>query len=1019
MSGTWRSLLTGLLFGSAISVPVAAQISPDGTTNTIVSPIDNGIRIDAGDRAGDNLFHSFEQFSVLNGNEAFFNNANDIVNIFSRVTGGDISNIDGLLRANGDANLFIINPAGIVFGEGASLDIGGSFFGSTAESIVFADDVEFSAVDVNQPPLLTINQPSGLSFGNSPGNIAVNGSNLQVNNGKTLALFGGNVTITGGQIVAPGANIELGGLTQAGQISFEQLETIFFPEKTARGDITLTNDAEVNVQAGSKGSITVNARNLELSSTSNLRAGIAPELGSTEAQAGDIFIDATETITISQGSRIRNEVGELISNKLAIGNAGKINITTSNLFLTQGGRVSANNFGRGNSGAITINAAKTISADGEDRIGLSSGIVSRIFGKDNEGSIEKIDITTTNLILTRGGRISTSNFGTGSGGKIYIKAFETIVADGELPKLKLPSGIFSTLTEQGAGNRQEINIVTANLSLTRGGRVDASTLGEGDAGIITINAANAISVEGEDRTGNPSGIVSRVESEAVGSSGEIKLDTTNLSIAKGGVVSTSAFGKGNAGAVSINAAGTISADGELKNGRPSGIFSIVTGTGEGIEGGINISTAKLNLTRGGLISASTLGKGNAGAIAIEALDTISIDGESLDGFGSGIKSIVTQKGTGNSGAIDITTQDLLLTQGGAVDATTFGRGNAGEIDIRASGIIFAAGTGNILAEEEIKDNSGIFSAAGDTAIGNAAGIKIDTNLLSLKNNAEISVQSLGQGNAGDLFIEANSLSLSNDASLFASTPVGTGGNIDLQIADELILRNNSTISAQALEDANGGNLTVDADLIVAFPDRNNDIIANAARGTGGNIDITTNDIFGLAERRSTPPNNTNDIDASSEFGLDGTININELEVNPAEGLEKLPIKVIDVARLVAQNLCQQGRGSEFIVTGKGGIAPSPTQARDGEISEIDLVEPVNLEDNAGRSERRSSAILATSVEEQLLNPLGRFVSTEAKPEIIEAQGWIINDRGILELVAHKTSVDDSPLQPKDNTICYK
>ncbi len=322
-----RSLLVGLFLSSAISqiavgiaLPVKAQIMVDGTTNTTVTPIDDGIRIDEGNRAGNNLFHSFEQFSIPNGSEALFNNANNIINIFSRVTGGNISNIDGLIRANGTASLFLINPAGIVFGEGASLDIGGSFVGSTADSIVFSDNVEFLATDGDNPPLLTINMPIGLNFGNNPGEIAVNGSNLQVNKEKTLALFGGNLTITGGQIIAPGANIELGGLIEAGQVSFEGLgdetsfDSISFPEEIARGDVTLSNGAEVNVQAAGGGSISVNARNLELSGgelgASNLFAGIAPESNSLEAQAGNIILNATGDITVNQGSRIANSLEE-------------------------------------------------------------------------------------------------------------------------------------------------------------------------------------------------------------------------------------------------------------------------------------------------------------------------------------------------------------------------------------------------------------------------------------------------------------------------------------------------------------------------------------------------------------------------------------------------------------------------------------------------------------------------------------------------------------------------------------
>ncbi len=188
-----------------------------------------------------------------------------------------------------------------------------------------------------------------------------------------------------------------------------------------------------------------------------------------------------------------------------------------------------------------------------------------------------------------------------------------------------------------------------------------------------------------------------------------------------------------------------------------------------------------------------------------------------------------------------------------------------------------------------------------------------------------------------------------------------------------------------------------ADFIVAFPNQNNDLIARASQGRGGNIDLTTNALFGIQERSSTPPNNTNDIDASSQFGLDGTVAIIELEVNPAEGLEELPTEVIDVTRLIAQSLCQQGDVSEFIVTGKGGIAPSPNQPREWEVSEVDLVEPASFSEDGNRE--RSFA--------------------RTGEEIVEAQGWIINDRGIVELVAHQTSLNGSAPQLKDNNVCHQ
>ena len=126
------------LLGIIIALnPATAQVIPDGTTNTTVDAEGNNITINDGDRAGNNLFHSFQDFSVPDGGSALFNNEQAIENIFSRVTGGNISNINGALGANGSANLFLVNPAGIIFGENASLSVGGSFYGTSADSILF------------------------------------------------------------------------------------------------------------------------------------------------------------------------------------------------------------------------------------------------------------------------------------------------------------------------------------------------------------------------------------------------------------------------------------------------------------------------------------------------------------------------------------------------------------------------------------------------------------------------------------------------------------------------------------------------------------------------------------------------------------------------------------------------------------------------------------------------------------------------------------------------------------------
>ena len=270
--------------------PATAQVTPDGTTNTTVDVSGNDFTIEQGDRAGGNLFHSFGEFSVPTDGSAFFNNAAEIVNIFSRVTGGNISNIDGLIRANGSANLFLINPAGIIFGQGARLDIGGSFLGSTADSILFPDGIEFSASDTQAKPILTINAPIGLGIRDNPGEITVIGDGLgtrtnndlidtenalRVNSTSTLGLVGGNLNLEGATLKTDGGRIELGSVAGNEQISFTPRDEGFslgYEGVENFGDIQLSQTATVDASGLVSGDIQVQGNNITLTEGSRIQA---------------------------------------------------------------------------------------------------------------------------------------------------------------------------------------------------------------------------------------------------------------------------------------------------------------------------------------------------------------------------------------------------------------------------------------------------------------------------------------------------------------------------------------------------------------------------------------------------------------------------------------------------------------------------------------------------------------------------------------------------------------------------
>ena len=991
---------------------VQAQITPDETLPTEVNPSGNLTTITGGETRGSNLFHSFSEFSVPTGNEAFFNNALDIDNILSRVTGGSVSNIDGLIRANGSANLFLINPAGIIFGPNARLDIGGSFLGSTADSILFPEG-EFLATDTTTPPLLTINAPIGLNFRDEPAPI-INQSfvsnitdtdlvGLEVLSGENLTLVGGDINFEGGEATAPGGRVELGGLAAAGTVTINQDGSLSFPDDVARANVTFTNFADVDVRGAGDGSITINANNINLfgeSGSTSLRAGIAPDLGSPEAQAGNIILDATGEINLTAASGIFNTVAGN-----AIGNAGNIGITGGNLSLIEGSEITTEAFQDGNAGNIAINTNETISLDSGSNIDSSSGL-----GQSSSGNV---NINAGSLFLSNNAFIRSSTFGQGSAGNIILNIDEAInIIDGD---------IFSNVEAGAEGSAGSISITARSLSVQDGGFLSTTTLGQGDSGNIVIIASDTISFE------NSSNVFSQVENTGQGNGGNIDITTTNLSLTNGSQITAGVFGTGNAGNVIINATDTITFQGIDNQGFPSGIINNVAGSGTGNSGDIEITTNNLNLIDGGQISNSIFGIGDGGNINLDVRNQVNISGftvfdEATTRFSS-IASILGTDAEGSAGNINITAQSLSLQDEARIDTTTSGQGDAGSIFINTSDTVSL-------------NDSNIFSQVESTGVGNAGGIQIITDNLTLDNGSQLTAATFGEGDAGNVIvnatgavsfqgrdsegfrsgifntveanaignggdIEVNAESLSLDDSTISAGTFGEGetaGNIVLQIDDNLTLSNNSVITAQATQAATGGNIDIDAEFIIASLNENNDIIATAQEGFGGNITIDATGVFGIEERDATLGNETNDIDASSALGsqFSGIVDINTPDTNAIKEVSELPNSLVETDNTVAQ-ACSGGGGvaqeNSLTLTGRGGIPPLLTEPLTSDA--IHVSANTNPQGNSTTTEEKEEPKrkFVTVVERE--EPLGMN-------DIIPARGIIFKKNGDIILTAYPT-----------------
>jgi filamentous hemagglutinin family protein len=876
---------------------------------TQVSGTNNNFTITGGLRRGQNLFHSFTDFSIPTGGSANFINPQGNQSIITRVTGNFISDINGTLNTNG-ANFLLINPNGVVFGTNARLDVGKAFVTSTANGIDFVDaagrNYNFGVNRAGDAPLLSIApnvafNPARLIMGGTmPGSKGIeNYGTLKTNNpGQYIGLIGGDVNFYGGQIIAPGAKVELGGLVQSGTVGFSLDNGVQLPTNIGRGNVSLvrsgTSPSIIDVRSGGGGSVGIVAKNITIKGTGGIGAGIAGGLGSSTTTAGNINLDATENVNLSDNVEIVN----LVSTG-AMGKGGDIEIKARNLSVTNTAQLAAITFGTGDAGNIKITATGDVSFD--------NGKARNFVFTDAVGKGGNIEIKARNLSVTNVAELAASTAGQGDAGNIKI----TATGDVSFDKSVARSYIFTGAVGKGG----DIEIKTRNLSVTNGTQLAAITFGTGDSGNIKITATGNVSFDGVSN-GISSAALTIVETGVVGKGGDIEISTQNLYVTNGAGFTANTFGTGDAGNIKITATGNVSFDGRKDTFR-SGAESRVEVGAVGKGGAIEIVTPNLSLTNRGELTTSTLGTGDAGNIKITATGNVSFDDSTA------FSGLEEANAVGKGGGIEIVTGNLSVSNSGQLATSTFGTGDAGKIKITATGNVSFDGT---------KDgfSSGALSVVEQGAEGKGGGIEIVASNLSVSNGAQLSASSLGKGDAGDISLKSNTTNLI-DGGILSGADSSTGGNINIVTKEYLLLRNNSLIatdSASTGNDGNGGNITINSPLIVATPGNNN-ITANAVQGSGGRVNITSQGLFGI-QYRPTGSDFTNDITASSTFGQSGTVQINTPGIDPGKDTGELPAAPNDASNQISQTCGASQRENKFYITGRGGLPPNASEPQESE-----------------------------------------------------------------------------------------
>lgn len=964
-------LLTSLLLTLGVNAWAGATF--DGTMGSNTSTISGDFAVTEADGtlSGSNLFHSFSSFNINSGESATFTGTSPINNVLSRVTGAESSTFNGALTSEiTGANFYFINPNGIVFKEGASINVDGSFYATTSDYVKLGTDGIFYA-DTSATNILTSTPPSSFGFLDSnvgtitfQGAQLVEGINLSIPDGATFAVIGGDINFqeategsatliggfgvpnsTGSLISLQGNQFDIVSIASAGEVvpvsggydlsSFTMLGNV----SIAGGSIIDAN--EVYIRGG----------NVVIENSMIAPGYMSLLFGLPQANGGTIDIAATNQFSITASAPMNT----FYSNALSVPGGGSFlaGITTF--------------------GGVTTPDAAAITIDALN-IALSGSveIKSLIQGSDDPAAYNiagNINLTATNSVsLTDSASIKSTIFGT----KYFSNAADiNIYSD----KISISNNASIIGSRKAYGNAGNILLAGNIIEVINGGIVANTNSFYGDGGNITIDA-NQVILDGQDTTSvagtglstlsyfnskfspNGSGLTDIDYLRASANAGNIFINVNNeLNIKNGAYISAESRSLGNGGNIDITAKDiNLSRDGKVNGSIAS--QSVLAGNSGNIV--IN-ATGDININSGFEISATTAGTGNGGNISITAGNTISITGEN-----SGIASATPEPtslvkddlakiygapnfeilisllnayfganldpnanmftvmaaleehqllplndlspSAGNAGSISLDASTLVMNDLSRITSSTTSDGNGGTINIQVDKLEMAKGA-------EIRSRSGLYNQTTgllEVGAGNGGDISIlAQESVSMKSGSSISSSSLGDGLAGNILLNAGDALKMINSSITTEATVSDGGNITIIAEKEIYLDQSDITTSVESGLGSGGNIDIDPDFFIL---RGSNILANAYGGDGGNIDLVAKHFITSAD---------SSIDASSALGMDGEVNMSSPAEDVSDDLAVLPDNYLDVTNLISERCGSSSGSSSLVDVGSSGIAVDP------------------------------------------------------------------------------------------------